>query len=67
MFSGADYRVYLLGNPVGIFKLILELTIYGVPRNSLHRETKGAFTRQRKNGTGPTKTGTVQIVFAKKQ
>ena len=27
---------------------------------------KGVFTRQRKNGTGPTKTGTVQIVFAKK-
>ena len=28
--------------------------------------TKGAFTRQRKNGTDPTKTGTVPIVFAKK-
>ena len=28
---------------------------------------KGAFTRQSKNGTDPTKTGTVQTVFAKKQ
>ena len=28
---------------------------------------KGAFTRQSKNGTDPTKTGTVPIVFAKKQ
>ena len=26
----------------------------------------GAFTRQSKNGTDPTKTGTVPIVFAKK-
>ena len=30
-------------------------------------EAKGAFTRQSKNGTDPTKTGTVPIVFAKKQ
>ena len=28
---------------------------------------KGAFTRQSKNGTDPTKTGTVPTVFAKKQ
>ena len=28
---------------------------------------EGAFTRQSKNGTDPTKTGTVPIVFAKKQ
>ena len=28
---------------------------------------KGAFTRQSKNGTDPTKTGTVPRVFAKKQ
>ena len=28
---------------------------------------EGAFTRQSKNGTDPTKTGTVAIVFAKKQ
>ena len=27
----------------------------------------GAFTRQSKNGKDPTKTGTVPIVFAKKQ
>ena len=31
------------------------------------QDTKGAFTRQRKNGTDPTKTGTVPIVFLKKQ
>ena len=28
---------------------------------------QGAFTRESKNGTDPTKTGTVPIVFAKKQ
>ena len=33
----------------------------------LKTEAKGAFTRQSKNGTDPTKTGTVPIVFAKKQ
>ena len=30
-------------------------------------DTKGAFTRHSKNGTDPTKTGTVPTVFAKKQ
>ena len=29
--------------------------------------TKGVFTRQSKNGTDLTKTGTVPTVFAKKQ
>ena len=29
--------------------------------------SKGAFTRQSKNGTDPTKTGTVPTVFGKKQ
>ena len=28
---------------------------------------KGAFTRQSKNGTDPTKTGTVPTLFAKKE
>ena len=31
------------------------------------RRFQGAFTRQSKNGTDSTKTGTVPIVFAKKQ
>ena len=31
------------------------------------RYSKGAFTRKSKNGTDPTKTGTVPIVFPKKQ
>ena len=30
-------------------------------------DPQGAFTRQSKNGTGPTKTGTVPTVFARKQ
>ena len=30
-------------------------------------DIEGAFTRQSKNGTDPTKTGTLPIVFAKKQ
>ena len=33
-----------------------------IPQN-----TKRVFTRQRKNGTGPIKTGTVPTVFTKKQ
>ena len=36
-------------------------------KRSRRPRISGAFTRQRKNGTDPTKTGTVPIVFAKKQ
>ena len=36
-----------------------------IKKNSSHPPTKGAFTRQRKNGTDPTKTGTVPILFFK--
>ena len=40
---------------------------YHFPAVQITVPTKGAFTRQSKNGTDPTKTGTVRTVFAKKQ
>ena len=46
-------------------KTQLRSCTYGIRKRD--RESLGAFTRQRKNGTGPTKTGTVPTVFAKKQ
>ena len=36
-------------------------------QSQINGELKGAFTRQSKNGTDPTKTGTVPTVFSKKQ
>ena len=45
----------------------IKLTSAKHPYYSQCNTTKGAFTRQSKNGTDPTKTGTVPIVFAKKQ
>ena len=44
-----------------------------IVKSSLHsfisilQKTEGPFTRQSKNGMGPTKTGTVPTVFTKKQ
>ena len=35
--------------------------------NTIQYILQGAFTRQRKNGTGPIKSGTVPIIFVKKQ
>ena len=65
MFKNSKYHQLRYPNPVNA--LICKILRSGVRVSQIFCFTKGAFTRQSKNGTDPTKTGTVPLVFAKKQ
>ena len=72
MSEGVGDLLFFLASvlPVGwgiseVLTFVDERGLRGV--SCIHVLYRGAFTRQGKNGTDPTKTGTVPIVFAKKQ
>ena len=55
-------------HPTSNAKTGAQITVLNFTKNpKILPSSKRAFTRQSKNGTDPTKTGTVPTVFAKKQ